>query len=204
MATQAPRLGDRGGFTSLRRTRRVLVTLGGLVAWLGLASAAPGLLAGEAPMREYQVKALFLMNFPKYVEWPAVSFGSTNTPIVIGIVGENRFGNDLDKAVEGKQVNGRRITVRQLERDTDFAGCHVLFIGASERKRLSEILARVAALPVLTVGEDEQFMQQGGIINFVKKEGKVRLEINADAARRSNLEVSSQLLGVADVVKGKP
>jgi len=203
MLKEIPNQRARIGFGLFWRAERLLKTLGGLLALFGLLTGPRDAIAGETSLREYQVKALFLMNFAKYVEWPPASFEHTNTPIIIGVIGENNFRADLDKAVEGKRISGRVIAVRQVEKDGDVGGCHILFISSSEQKRLGGILNRVNSMPVLTVGETEQFTQQGGIINFIKKEGKVRLEIDINAARRSNLRLSSKLLSVADVVKGK-
>ena len=123
--------------------------------------------------------------------------------MVIGVLGEGKFGGDLAKTVEGKSVQCRPILVRQIQTPEDSGKCHILFIGSSEKAGLVEILNRIKTKPVLTVGETDQFMEQGGVINFVKKEGKVRLEINLEAARQAKLEISSKLLSVADVVKGK-
>jgi hypothetical protein len=175
----------------------------GLIAFLGLLSGMVGVAGGDVSMTEYQVKALFLLNFTKYVDWPPTSFVETNTPIIIGLYGENRFGDALNKAVEGKTISGRRIIVQSIDRDDDLGKCQILFISDSEKSRLGEILDRVKALPVLTVSEIDQFLEQGGAINFVKKDGKIRLEVNLDAARLAKIQISSKLLNVADVVKGK-
>jgi hypothetical protein len=158
---------------------------------------------GDSSFTEYQVKALFLLNFTKYVDWPPAAFAETNSPIIIGLYGEDKFGDALKQAVEGKTIGGRRIVIQPVEKGGDPGKCHMLFISDSETDHLGEILDKIKALPVLTVGETDQFMEQGGMINFVKKEGKIRLEINLDAARQAGLEISSKLLNVADVVKGK-
>ena len=158
---------------------------------------------GDSTFTEYQVKALFLMNFIKYVEWPPAAFAGTNAPIIIGLYGEDKFGDALTNAVEGKTISGRQIIIQPIEKGSDTGKCQVLFISDSEKNHLGEILDKIKLLPVLTVGETDQFMERGGMINFVKKEGKVRLEINLAAARQAKLEISSKLLGVADVVKGK-
>lgn len=166
--------------------------------------AGPTQCAGaEASLSEYQVKALFLVNFAKYVEWPEKAFEDTNKPFVIGVVGENNFGPHLEKAIEGKNVSGRAIQILAVEKDDDLAKCHILFVSASEKKHLSEIVAKVKELPVLTVGEAEPFISQGGVINFTKKEGKVRLQIDLGAARKAKLQLSSKLLSVADSVTGR-
>jgi len=185
-----------------KRFRPAAVLLGLLVLLLGASRD----FAGEAtmPFTEYQVKALFLLNFTKYVAWPTNAFAGTNAPFTIGVYGENDFGDALQTAVAGRSVNGRRIAIRQLDGTNDPAGCQILFISHSAEKPAGEILDQVRTLPVLTVGETDQFLQQGGVIRFLKKESKIRLEINLEAARQANLKISSKLLNVADLVKGKP
>lgn len=174
-----------------------------LLASLAVLSGPPPAAGGEVSLSEYQVKALFLLNFSKYVEWPASALGETNLPITIGVHGENKFGDDLRKTVAGKSIGGRSIAIRQIESADDLAKCHILFISDSESKHLPDILGRVKGLPVLTVGESEQFTEQGGIINLARKEGKVRLEVNLEGAAQAKLQINSKLLSLADTVKGK-
>jgi len=178
--------------------------IAGLLVLFGFLAGATSGLGGEPVYTEYQVKALFLVNFSKYVSWPAGAFGDSAAPITIGVLGENKFGEHLSRAMEGKTAGGRAFAIRLVEKDEDLAGCQILFISASEKKRVAEILGKIKSLSVLTVGETENFLPQGGIINFAKKEGKVRLEIDLDAARRASLQISSKLLAVADSVRGKP
>jgi len=151
----------------------------------------------QPSMSEYQVKALFLLNFVKYVDWPAGASG----PITIGILGQDNFDDNLTNAVEGKSINGRAVTIKHLSSGDSLSGCAVLFISSSEDSQLSAILSKTCMLPILTVGEDESFLQDGGIINFTLKEGKIHLEINLKAAQKVKLQISSKLLSVADVVK---
>ena len=174
-----------------------------LIYLVGLLLGPANGVGAEVAMKESQVKALFLFNFAKYVDWPPAVFSSTNGPIVIGLIGEDRLSDALKKIVEGKRVSGRQILIQPIEKDSDLGKCQILFISDSERKRLSEILDKIKTLPVLTVGETDQFIESGIMINFVKKEGKIRLEINLEAARQARLEISAQLLRVADVVKGQ-
>lgn len=174
-----------------------------LIVFFGLLCREAHVAGAELSMTEYEVKAHFLLNFTKYVDWPPSSFDGTNSPIFIGLYGEDKFGVTLKKTVEGKTIAGRQILIHLVEKDGLSEKCHILFIPVSDKKRLGEILNKIKALPVLTVGEIDQFMEQGGVINFVKKEGMIRLEINLEAARRANLQISSKLLNVADVVKGK-
>ena len=100
-------------------------------------------------------------------------------------------------------MDGREIVIHRAKEISDFTKLHILFIGAGEKKRLEEILEPLKTLPLLTVGESDQFLDRGGVINFAKKDGKVRIEIDLDAARRGQLQISSKLLKVADLVRGK-
>ena len=144
---------------------------------------------------EYQVKAAFLYNFLKFVDWPAQSFESDSSPFIIGVLGDDRFNNAIDRAISGKTANGRRIVAKRLSSAKGMPYCHVLFISASERN-LAQILTNTGP-GVLTVGESERFTQSGGIINFTIIESKVRFEINQTAAERAGLRVSAKLLSLA-------
>jgi hypothetical protein len=175
-----------------------------LLALLGLFLGAPSSFAQEPVFTEYQVKALFLLNFAKYVEWPADAFADATVPITIGVVGEDRFDGKLKKAVTGKTVGGRAIVVRKVDSDDDLSKCHILYISTPEGKQLAAVLGKVKSRPILTVGESERFTQEGGVISFVKKDEKIRLEVDLTAARAARLQLSSKLLSVADVVRGKP
>jgi len=173
------------------------------ITGLGLWACAGHSSAADLSLSEYQVKALFLFNFAKYVDWPDEAFDSPNAPITIGLIGENKFGDYLVHAVEGKTIGGRPLEVRSIKGAEELPQCHILFISSSE-KMVAELLKKLQDLPVLTVGEQDQFTQLGGIIGFLKKDGKIRLDINLKAARQANLKISSKLLSVADSVKGKP
>ena len=164
----------------------------------------PMLLAADAPAAsEAQVKAVFLFNFAKYVDWPAAAFPNDAAPITIGVVGTELVGENLRHYVEGKTVNGRSFAVKHLASDSDFSGCQILFISDSEASRMRGILEKASVSPILTVGEDEAFARNGGIIDFVLKNGNVRLAIDLGAAKKAGLTISSRLLAVADVVKRK-
>jgi hypothetical protein len=158
-------------------------------------------LPAQTSMGEYHVKALFLLNFINYVDWPDSSFADAKSPIVIGVLGQDSFDDNLTDAVAGKSVNGREIIIHHFADAEDLTNCSVLFISGSEDSRLSEILKITRKLPILTVGENPSFLQKGGIINFILKEGKIHLQVNLGVARQVGLQISSKLLGVADVVK---
>lgn len=152
---------------------------------------------------EYQVKTAFLYNFAKFVEWPSEAFADSSDPIIIGILGKDPFGNDLEKTIKGKTVKGREITIKHSKQIEKFRSCHILFISMSEKRNLKHILKNFKKSSILTVSEIENFTQYGGIIGFVMKQHNVRFEINMDAAERSGLQISSKLLKVAKAVKDK-
>jgi hypothetical protein len=118
------------------------------------------------------------------------------------VLGEDPFGIDLDKTLNGKQVNGRELLIKRFKGVYGLDVCQVLFISSSEKHRLAQVIARLKHSSILTVGETEQFTRLGGIINFTVEGNKVRFEINVDAARRAGLKISSRLLQVAKVVRG--
>jgi hypothetical protein len=153
---------------------------------------------------EYEVKAAFLYNFAKFVDWPPAAFADQRSAMVIGVLGDDPFGVDLDRAVEDKTVNGRPLVVRRFKRLEDLTACHILFISASESGRLAHILDLLRKSSVLTVDESDQFVHLGGIINFTIRENKVHFVINAEAAQQAGLKISSKLFKVADAVLGQP
>jgi hypothetical protein len=150
---------------------------------------------------EYHVKAAFLYNFAKFVEWPDSAFKNSSEPLVICILGRSPFGPLLEQAIQGKQIGGRNLVVRETADPREAADCHLLFIAASEKKRLPAVLEILKATSVLTVGESSNFAGAGGVINFRLDSGKVGLEINLCAAQRARLQISSKLLSLARIVK---
>jgi len=151
-------------------------------------------LAGEAT--ESEVKAAFLYNFSKFIEWPETSFQSPSSPIVIGVVSDPSFAHTLNTIVAGKTVNGRTILVKTLEPASDLTGCHMVYVPGSN-PRVAEFVARAPRASILTVGDADEFTRTGGVIRFFLTSGRVRFEINIEAAQRANLRISSKLLAVA-------
>lgn len=117
--------------------------------------------------------------------------------MVIGILGDNPFDGDLERTVQNKIVNNRAFVVRQLHLATEATNCQMLFISASEKKRLAEIFENLRGISVLTVSETDGFTEAGGMINFVLEGKKIRFEINNDAAKEAKLKINSKLLSVA-------
>jgi hypothetical protein len=172
---------------------RRLVWVLGLACGSGLAAQAP-------PAAEYRLKAVFLFNFAQFVEWPASAFPEPDSPLVIGILGEDPFGAYLDETVRGETVNGRPLTVRRYRRVEEIGGCDVLFVSRTEQGRLGEILDSLKDRSVLTVSDADGFASRGGMIGFVTEQNRIRLRVNLEAARAANLTISSKLLRPAQIV----
>lgn len=160
------------------------------------------LLCGKADAQtshpgEYQIKAAFIFHFAKFVEWPSSALGTTNSPIIIGVLGDNPFHEDLEKTVRNKTVDDHPLVVKQFQSVAEALGSHILFISASEKGRLAEILKELRGRSVLTVGDMDRFDENGGMINFVLEDSKIRFKINNEAASKAGLKISSKLLSLA-------
>lgn len=179
-----------------RLARLARLLFAGLVALaLGVSSAR----ATSGPSAdEYAVKAAFLLNFAKFVEWPASVFQSDRTPLIIGVLGEDPFGPVLDEAVSGQAVGGHPLVVRRLERGDPLRGTHILFVARSESSRVQFILDQLGSSPTLTVSDIEQFTEDGGIIELYLDKSKVRFAINTAAT--GPLLISSRLLALARII----
>lgn len=161
------------------------------------------LFAQAEPLPESQVKAAFLVNFPKYVDWPTTAFAATNSPIVIAVLGKTEVTAELQKIIAGRIVNGRPMVLKQLAAGDETDGCHILFLAAAESQLAPALLLKLKDQSVLTVGESADFLERGGLINLTRQGRKIALEINLTAANQAGIKISSKLLSVASVVKGK-
>lgn len=185
---------------SLSIRSRPIVGTTALVWWscllfcaiLGSARAEP------AVSKEYQLKAAFIYNFTKFVEWPEHSFANAESPIVIGILRGNPFNGELRKAVSGRKVNGRSIVVTQVTSTATARQVHILFVGAALDSRLKDFTGVLDGSTVLTVGESPAFARYGGMITFTLRGDSLRFVVNIDSAKKAGLKISSQLqkLGV--------
>jgi len=153
--------------------------------------------AQESPPTEYQIKAAFLFNFAKFVQWPQAAFTGAASPIVVGVLGENPFHDDLARTIRNKSIDEHPLVIKEFRSPTEATNCHILFISTSEKNRLPEILKGLKGTSVLTVGEMEHFTESGGMINFVLKGKKIRFQINNDEAARAGLKISSKLMSLA-------
>ncbi|MFC1591852.1 YfiR family protein [Thermodesulfobacteriota bacterium] len=151
-------------------------------------------------VHEYDLKATFLYKLVKFIEWPEAAFNDTEGSFVICILGEDPFGEMIER-YRGREVFGRMLVIRRVKELSDKIKYHVLFISLSEREKLSSILKTVKESPVLTVGDTEGFCRQGGIVNFVLKNNRISFETNVKAADRAGLKIRSKLLRLSTIVE---
>jgi YfiR/HmsC-like len=184
----------------------MLRRLGILIALLGMTlncTSTADAQAGDADSSEYLIKAGFIYNFAKFVEWPAATFSQPDSPIVIGVLGTDPFGIVLDRIVEDKKIGPRGFVVKRYKwgKDLkDLKDCKILFVSASEKAHIDEILQSVKGQPILTVGETPGFAERGGVIRFTLEDNRVRFEVNVDAAHQAELNISSRLLTLAKII----
>jgi hypothetical protein len=155
----------------------------------------------DAEALEQRVKAAFLYKFAGYVEWPASSFPRPETPLTIGVIGNESLAAELAQAVTGRTVNDRNVMVKRLKPGESLAGIHILFVGRDESVRLAQLAQAARPRSILTVSESDGALAQGSMINFTVAERRVRFEIALDAAEKSGLKLSSRLLAVAQQVR---
>lgn len=175
----------------LRRTTLTIATL-------LLAACVASFAASGAP-NEYALKSVFLYNFCRFIDWPDSAFSGPNDPLIIGVIGDDPFGQLLDEAVAGESYHGRAIRIEHYRSPREISRCQLLFISASENAHLPEILSVVAGKSIVTVGESENFIERGGMIALVADRNRVRLLINPAALRAARLDASSKLLRVAEI-----
>lgn len=152
------------------------------------------------PAQEYQVKAVFLLNFAQFVEWPTSAFPAPQSPLIVGVLGNDPFGVALEEAVRGEKVRGHPLVIQRFRRPQDVRECHILFVATPEDARLETALPALPARHVLIVGDGAEFAQRGGTIGFRTENNKIRLRINLAAARSADLTISSKLLRAAELV----
>ena len=152
----------------------------------------------QEPQPEYKFKAAYIYHFAQFVEWPPKAFPTATSPLVISVLGQNPFGNELERALNQKTINGHPLMVRTVRDPAEaLTNCHVLFISSSEKKRLPEIFSILRGASVLTIGETDTFIESGGMIRFLFEEKKIRFEINDEAARAAGLAIRAKLLSLA-------
>lgn len=171
-----------------------------LIIAMALGIVSPRRVVAQEPAGEYQVKAAFLPNFARYVDWPAASMPEAGSPLIIGIVGDDPFGGILDGFLRGTLANGHPIQLQRLRWNDSLNGCQLIFISSSEVEHLPAILRSLNGSSVLTVSDIERFSLSGGVIELRMVGNRVRFDINLAAADEAHLKVSSKLLNVARAV----
>ena len=157
--------------------------------------------AQDKPALEYQVKAAFLYNFTRFITWPATAFSSPDAPFVIGIIGNDPFGSYLEEVVAGEKVDNHPIIVQHYHNQKEIGKCQIIFLNLTEPPELKEALTVLQSENTLAVSDASNFAELGGQVQFFKESGKVRLQINVAAAKKSQLEISSKLLRIAKIHK---
>jgi hypothetical protein len=184
---------------SIRRRIFAFCRMGLVFVGASLAGSLPAT-AAEPASKEYQVKAAFIYNFTKFVDWPG-RFASPTAPIVVGVFGRNPFGEELEKIVRDRKVNGRSISVVALSSANEARRAHVVFVPDGEEDALEKQISLLVKSGVLVVGESDRFQALGGVVTFTTEDDKVRFTINMTAAEQGGLKISSQLQKLATVIR---
>lgn len=213
MHTQFLHIPERiyGNITALLNDMMVRRGMFCLVRWIGILMGGPLLLlslnrtlpAQESLTREYQIKATFLYNFTQFVQWPDTAFSEAESPLVIGVLGQDPFGSYLDETVKGKMIDNHPLVIQRYKKVEDVKGSHILFIGHKKNEDAMHALKHLSTQPVLTVSDVDGFARMGGMIQFINDSGRIRLLVNVSAATDANLVVSSKLLRLADTTTQK-
>jgi hypothetical protein len=150
---------------------------------------------------EYMIKATYLYNFARYVEWPARFAAAKGDSFAICVLGQDPFGTALDATIAGETIDGQSLLAKRISEPKQGLNCRVLFISSSEEGRLKEILTTLDKTGVLTVSDMPNFSKRGGMIEFVLDGDRIRFAVNLTPAQDAGLTVSSELLKVAISVR---
>jgi hypothetical protein len=184
--------------------RDALTPLFVVVIAVGTLFSASGLPAQKSKPQEYEVKATYLYNFARFVEWPATAAAAKSDSFAICVLGQDPFGPAVDAIVAGEIIDAKPVLVKRFLKAQDAVICRVLYISSSEENRLKEVLAALDKSGVLTVSDIPEFSQRGGMIQFVQESNKIRFEVNLASAVAAGLTLSSELLKVAVTVRSNP
>jgi hypothetical protein len=160
--------------------------------------------AETGPDGESGVKAEMLYNIAKFIRWPETTFAASDGHMVFAILGEDELAGVVASTLSTRTVNGRPVYVRFIRRAHDVRGSHIFFISTSEAGRVAELLPAVRNTPVLTIADTHGFVAAGGMVDFIREDGRVRFEIHPARAERAGLKISAKLLALARVVDSAP
>lgn len=175
----------------------------GLIVFFGDVARLRSQVDDAAPQasREYAIKAAYLYQFGRYIQWPAAAFADSRSPLVLGVLGEAPFGDALNEIARTRRIQDRPVVVHRFASMAEYVPCHILFVTAEAGPvQTAAAIGRVKNDPVFLVGEVPGFVQQGGVANFFLQENGVRFELSVKAARQKHLVLSSKLLGLASIV----
>jgi hypothetical protein len=172
----------------------------GLLCFVLLISGITQFARGQSTPDEYQVKAAFLFHFAQFLDWPSDSLNVADPSLRLCIFDDEPRRQELQSTIEGKPIGARAFHVRLISQQQEIQGCNILFLSRDEARRQSPVLKSLRGMPVLTVGETSNFLSDGGMIRFHIEEGKIRFNINLEAAESSHLQISSRLLLLATSV----
>ncbi len=180
-----------------------ILLLASLLACIRVDTANASSAAVDRAISEYEVKAAYVYNFAKFVDWPSTAFSAPNAPICVGVIGADDFAALLEKVVKDKLIQEHPIQVRLLKWPADLGACNIVYVGATEQKRFRQICESVQNSPVLTITEAEDKSQVKGIMNLFMESGKVQFEVNIEGAEKARLRISSKLLRLARGTVGR-
>ena len=175
-----------------------MACLCGALAWIAIAEPV----GAQSKVDEYKLKAAFVFHFAEMTDWPAAAFGANQNEITLCTVGNDPFAGELESTLAGKAIGQHAVRIRHAKQAAETRGCQIVFVGSGEMKLLPEVLAQIGNSPVMTVGESDGFLQQGGMFSFCLDGNKIRFEINVAPAERAGLKISSRLLMLARNVMG--
>lgn len=189
-------------FLSLSRWKKLAKTVKFVAAIALLLAVQTGQAEFAAPdvLSEYQVKSAFVLNFLKFVEWPALPEDGADTPFTLCIFGDDLFGSALD-LVKGRAIGGRKIVVRSLRSLSGLKHCRAVYVSASQRDQVKAIADFARNHHILTIGDTEKYARNGVMINMYLQDDKVRFEVNVDEAREARLRIDARLLNLAVIVR---
>jgi hypothetical protein len=156
--------------------------------------------AQTTSLPEYQLKAIFLYNFAQFVEWPSAAYENSQSPFIIGVLGDDPFGDYLDETVNGEKVNNHPMVVKRYQHIGDVKGCHILFVGFPTKENFKEVSSGLKNKSILTVSDTKSFIEDGGIIKFLNDNNKIKIAINLEAAKAEDLVISAKLLKLAQII----
>jgi hypothetical protein len=191
----------RQGHVAAVREFHFLMRVVVVVALFGL--LLPGAHSQEKPS-EYKVKAVYLYNFGRFVEWPATGTRASNDNFTICVLGQDPFGPALDATVAGETINGKGVVAKRISTSQEAGDCRILFVSSAEDGRVNKVIGALGKEAILTVSDMPQVSQKGGMIQFVIEGDKVRFEVNLTAVQHAGLTLSSELLKVATAVRKNP